>query len=85
MTTEEIIDLLGTTKLSATFSDRGLKYLSLNPIRVARILIWIRPVKEKPALANQVYQETVKFLKSGKHDMPLNLSALPFQQEVLKQ
>lgn len=86
MTTEEVIDLLGTTVLSATFSDRGLKYLSLKPDQGSQNIDLDKAGKgEAGSFANQVYQETVKFLKSGKHDMPLDLSAFTaFQQEVFK-
>ncbi|OPZ74424.1 MAG: Methylated-DNA--protein-cysteine methyltransferase [Firmicutes bacterium ADurb.Bin456] len=84
---KEIIDFLETDTISATFSPKGLKYLSLKAGQDARrINLRLAPAEqEQNPLAGLVIRETLNFLETGKHDLPLDLSAFSsFQRSVFE-
>ncbi len=95
MEIEKIIDFLQTETLSATFTPKGLKYLSLHT-DLGDQLINLRLINEKQdkeesqedqegqdPMVKMLIQETQNFLETGKHGMPLDLTAFtPFQQNV---
>ncbi len=84
MQIEQIAAFLETDMISYTFSDRGLKYLSLRSNKGVRS-IHLLPDREAESCpeAELVINETRRFLKTGVHRMPLDLSDLTgFQQNV---
>lgn len=84
---EKLIDFLGTETLSFTFSPAGLQYLSLRARRGERELD-LGDAGQKGAwdtTAALIVAETQRFLATGAHDMPLDLSGFtPFQQSVFE-
>lgn len=86
MTAEEIAIFFETDTFSVTLTPQGLQYLSLRNNQGAR-LIKIKLVeqeKQDPEI-KLLFDETRTFLKTGKHNMPLDLSALTsFQQSVFQ-
>jgi len=87
MKIKEIIDFLETDILSLTFSSKGLKYLSLKPGRGALDvdLKLFEKKQEHDPMEELVIGETINFLESGKHSMPLDLAAFTdFQQSVFR-
>ncbi len=86
MEIREIIKLLGTDTLSATFSPEGLKFLSLRPER-GDMSINLAPsdMAEEDYLVKQVIGETLRFFETGRHEMPLDLKDFTsFQQSVFE-
>lgn len=87
MKIEEIIDFLETDTLSFNFSTNGLKSLSLrNNYYSENIdLREFNMEEEKDSVKLLIVKETINFLETGIHNMPLDLSDLTlFQQKVLK-
>ena len=88
MEIEEIIDILKTDTLSYDFTDRGLKYLSLR-VKPNFPFINLKAFAAKQAgetAGELIIKETSNFLTTGKHSMPLDLSAFTkFQQGVFAQ
>lgn len=86
MQINEVMDFLETDKLSATFSSQGLKYLSLrNHNGELTVDLKNYPKESEPPdpRAGLLIGETIKFLKTGNHDMKLDLSEFTaFQQSV---
>lgn len=85
MEVEQIIDFLETDTLSATFTSKGLKYLSLRPNQGVQCieLAFFDEKQEKDSMVRLVIEETQNFLKTGKHNMPLDLTSFTsFQQKV---
>jgi O-6-methylguanine DNA methyltransferase len=87
MLLEDIIEFLETDKLGFTFTQIGLKSLSLrNPegeeiINLRKILNGKKTVSHQ---ANLIIKETSNFLEMGYHNMKLDLTKLTiFQQTVL--
>ncbi|MFA5535769.1 MAG: methylated-DNA--[protein]-cysteine S-methyltransferase [Bacillota bacterium] len=84
---EEIIQFLETDSASVTFTERGLKYLSLRTRR-GEESINLSPADEKRELSSReqlFVDETFNFLKTGKHSMPLDLTDFTsFQQSVFE-
>ncbi len=84
---EAIIDFLETDTLSVTFTSRGLKYLSLRGRRGVQLITlsdFNKKEKQNP-MERTVIKETFNFLNTGKHDMPLDLTAFTdFQQSVFE-
>lgn len=84
MTIEDVIEFLETDTLSAIFTPRGLKYLSLRNNRGDRLidLKTANPDGEDPDL-RRLIKETAIFLETGRHEMPLDLTDFTaFQQAV---
>ncbi len=88
MQIEEIIAVLKTDILSYDFTSIGLKYLSLGANSDFPALD-LRAFDKGQIMAPTevvIIRETRKFLNTGKHSMPLDLSALTqFQQDVFAQ
>lgn len=84
---EDIVDFFETDTFSVTFSLRGLKYLSLKTDHGDQ-LINLRDVgqPEEPGhMIRLMVEETHNFLETGKHSMPLDLTAFTsFQQKVFE-
>lgn len=82
-----MIDFLETDTLSFIFSSTGLKYLSLR-VKPDLDCINFRTVTTKGAqnhIERLIVDETLNFLETGKHSMPLDLSGFTeFQQDVFK-
>jgi O-6-methylguanine DNA methyltransferase len=87
MELEKIIDFLGTDTIYATFSPKGLKYLSLRN-NLDGQNISLRHYGREPGqdpMAKRLVEETINFLQTGKHSMPLDLSSFTnFQQKVFE-
>lgn len=85
MRINEIISFLETDKLSVTFSDKGLKYLSLGDNGdkdIVRLSV-IDKIDLLDPMVGRLIQETNNFLETGSHKMPLDLGDhTPFQQMV---
>lgn len=84
MEIDEIIEFLETDTLSATFSHKGLKYLSLKD-NDGEELIDLKDYNKKNSnpMINLLIKETISFFNTGSHNMPLDLSAFTdFQQAV---
>lgn len=97
MEIENLIDFLETKTMSATFSSRGLQYLSLRNDKGDRLIDLELHDKKRgqdprkqnslkmDPLEKQLLRETVNFLETGKHAMPLDLAAFTdFQQRVFE-
>ena len=86
MKIEEIIDFLETDTLSYNFSTIGLKSLSIKP-NYGNDQIDLKSFnieKEQDPVKRLIVKETMNFLETGTHNMPLDLSNLTlFQQKVL--
>ncbi|MDI9476728.1 MAG: MGMT family protein [Natronincolaceae bacterium] len=84
---EEMIDFLETDTLSFIFSPIGLKYLSLKA-KPDLHHINLRTVEKNRAqdpAEKLIIEETLKFLTTGKHTMPLDLTDFTeFQQNVFE-
>lgn len=80
-----MIEFLETDTLSATFSEKGLKYLSLKTARGEQNIV-LRSAEQGPEedpWVKLLIKETKNFLETGKHNMPLDLTAFTnFQQDV---
>lgn len=87
MDIEEIIEILETDTVSATFSEKGLKFLSLIEDR-GEESIKLRDTfieKDKNCRKYMLLKETKFFLETGRHNMKLDLSDFTkFQQLVFK-
>lgn len=83
MQIEQIADFLETDRISFTFTDRGLKYLSLKNNKGTQSVHLKLTNQEPGPAAKLVLNETRRFLEAGVHKMPLDLSDLTaFQQNV---
>lgn len=83
--TNEIIDFLETDVLSFDYSDNGLKYLSLKDISVYESIDLNNIDKEikSSKVKKFIIDETIKFLKTGNHNMILDFSDFTqFQKDV---
>lgn len=87
MELDEAIDFLQTDTLSATFTTLGLKYLSLRHRRgeeQINLREYIGKKQRNPRI-NLLISETLRFLNTGSHAMPLDLTAFTdFQQRVFE-
>ncbi|NQS76857.1 MAG: methylated-DNA--[protein]-cysteine S-methyltransferase [Peptococcaceae bacterium] len=83
---EKIIDFLATDTLSLTFTDKGLKFLSLRPNRGAQDINLKGLINEKQepgSVVEQIINETFSFLETGRHEMSLDFTEFTdFQQRV---
>lgn len=92
MEIEEVIDFLGTGTVYAAFSPAGLKYLSLRARQDTQNIdpkpIDLEYPEKKEGsdpMAKRLVEETINFLQTGKHTMPLDLSSFTdFQQRVFE-
>ena len=90
MNIQKIIDFLETDIFSVTFSPGGLKFLSLKAGRGARCidLDFLKKEQEHTPpdlMVKRVVEETLNFMESGEHDMPLDLTEFTdFQQSVFR-
>lgn len=85
MNIDYLTDFLETDTISVTFSSIGLKYLSLNGKDGEELinLNYIYKKKEQDEMKNLLIKETLRFLETGTHDMPLDLTEFTtFQQSV---
>lgn len=86
MQTDKIIDFLETSTLSATFTAKGLKYLSLRNNR-GDDLIDLQNLSSggQNPMVLMLVRETLSFLETGSHNMMLDLTDFtPFQQTVFE-
>ncbi len=84
---EKMIDFLETDILSFVFSPTGLKYLSLKTRPELRFIDLgaINMGQAQNSTEKLIIDETLNFLKTGKHAMPLDLTDLTeFQQSVFE-
>jgi O-6-methylguanine DNA methyltransferase len=82
---KEIIDFLETDTISATFSSKGLKCLSLKANQGARRIDLRLPLEERSTFERLIIRETLNFLETGKHDLPLDLTDFSnFQRNVFE-
>ena len=82
---DRIINFLETDIIGVTFSSQGLKYLSLRSNRGTQLidLKLFNIHNEQDAITHLLIKETLSFLETGNHNMPLDLSDFtPFQQNV---
>ena len=83
----EIIDFLETDTLSVTYSSLGLKYLSLrnnNGAQLIHLKSFIEG-KDQDSISHLIIKETMNFLETGSHNMPLDLTAFTdFQRQVFE-
>lgn len=87
MAAETMIDFLETETISVTFSPTGLKYLSLRADKGGQNidLRLVGKKQEENPIESLIIKETMNFLETGKHGMPLDLSAHSgFQQRVFQ-
>lgn len=87
MDVKEMIDFLGTDTVGFTFTPKGLKLLSLNADRGDRRLDLKRfdTEREPDPAAKLMVRETLRFLETGRHEMPLDFSGFTdFQQRVFR-
>ncbi len=85
MEIEEIIDFLKTDTISVTFTDEGLKFLSLMPDQGTQTINLLLAESGEDPLSKLILNETIKFFENGRHDMRLDLTGFtPFQQSVFK-
>lgn len=83
----EMMDFLETDTLSFIFSPAGLKYLSLrpNPNLDCINLGTINSKQTREPTEELIINETLNFLATGRHEMPLDLTDLTeFQQNVFR-
>ncbi len=89
MNLERIIEFLETDWLSFTFTDQGLKYLSLRKQNGEETVYMRRVLKGEETAsryARLIFKETLDFLEVGRHSMMLDLTGLTiFQQAVLNE
>lgn len=79
---ERVLDFFETDTFSITFSPRGLKYLSLRSDLGER-RVNLRALQERDPQVREIIEESYKFLETGRHDLPLDLSDFTgFQQSV---
>ena len=87
MNVEKIIEFLETDIISATFSPKGLKYLFLKAeqgFQCIDLKLFDEKQEQNP-MVKIIFEETLNFLETGKHDMPLDLTAFTsFQQSVFE-
>ncbi len=84
-TVEEMIDFLETDTLSATFTPQGLKYLSLRNNSGTKCIDLKQVGEQRKHNPEEklLIEETLNFLKTGKHNMPLDLTGFTdFQRSV---
>lgn len=83
----EIIDFLETDTISFTYSSLGLKYLSLRGnegTQLINLKLFIDGNEQDP-IAHLVVKETMNFLETGQHNIPLDLTGFTnFQQQVFE-
>lgn len=85
MKVNKIIDFLETEALSVTFSSNGLKHLSLKNNDGNELIDLKNYSKENQhnPMVDLLIKETMNFLETGTHNMPLDLTDFtPFQQTV---
>ena len=82
---EEAIKFLGTDIISVTFTPKGLSHLSLKPDRGSENIL-LKDTNEEAKVnstTKKVIDETLKFLETGSHNMPLDFSSFSdFRQRV---
>lgn len=81
----KIIDFLKTSYISVTFTPIGLEYLSFkNSEGLEQIdLASIEEENDQNKMTYLLIRETINFLETGRHNMPLDLSKFTyFQQNV---
>lgn len=87
MNIDEIADFLETETISFTFTDLGLKYLSLKTMD-GEETIKLREFninREANASKKLIIEETINFFNNGSHSMPLDLTSFTsFQKAVFK-
>ena len=82
---DRIIDFFETDVISVTFSSHGLKYLSLRRNKGTQLieLKLVSEDNEQASMTHSLIKETLNFLETGNHNMPLDLSDFTiFQQNV---
>ena len=87
MDMDKIIEILETDTISYSFSDKGLKYLSLknNKGESTIDLRSFKIDKKNDPIGSLIIEETIKFLQTGSHNMRLDLSSFTeFQQKVFQ-
>lgn len=87
MNVKKIIDFLETETINVVFSPRGLKFLSLKAGQDAECidLRLFDENREPDPMVKLVIEETLNFIETGKHNMPLDLTAFTsFQQNVFE-
>lgn len=87
MNIEEIIEILETDTVSATFSQKGLSFLSLVNDKGKETISLRETLKENDKDSREyiLLKETKSFLETGTHNMKLDLSDFTeFQQSVFK-
>ena len=85
MEIEEVINFLGTDTVYAAFTHQGLKFLSLraNTKAPGINLRSLAGDQERSPQEKMLIEETIKFLVTGRHKMPLDLTAFTdFQRRV---
>lgn len=85
MNIDQAIDFLETDTLNVTFSSKGLQYLSLKGSNGDEIIHLKNIYKEKDhnSMKYLLVKETLRFLETGVHNMPLDLEGFTiFQQAV---
>ena len=84
---ERIIDFLETDTISVSFGSKGLKYLSLKD-NLGSQFIDLRVIDKKRTIdlkEKLVIDETMNFIETGKHNMPLDFTTFTkFQQSVFE-
>lgn len=87
MNVKKMIDFLETDQISIDFSSRGLQFLSLKACQDAKCidLVFFDQNGEQEPMVKLVIAETLNFIETGKHNMPLDLTAFTgFQQNVFE-
>lgn len=85
MQINKLIDFLETDTISVTFTSKGLSYLSLRHNEGDEIIDLkdFNIEKQENPMICLVVKETINFLETGQHNMPLDLGHLTdFQQTV---
>lgn len=83
METSEIAEFLETDELSFTYTAGGLKYLSLKGGGGEQMLELRGVQGNQNSITTLLLEETAKFLKTGKHDLTLDLTEFTdFQKAV---
>ncbi|NLK00022.1 MAG: MGMT family protein [Clostridia bacterium] len=83
---DKIIDFLETDTVSATFSPKGLVFLSMRRDRGEQNIELGQGGKDKQDSNMRLFiKETVNFIETGRHSMPLDFSSFTdFQRRVFK-
>lgn len=86
MDIDKIIEFLETEIINVTFSEDGLRYLSLKEGNGEKFINLknINLEEDKSSMEYLLVSETWKFLETGSHNMPLDLNNFTkFQHDVL--